>query len=107
VPHLVRLPEIDFIDDGDSKPVGIGKFLGVRPVMTFGNSDGDLAMLRYTMAGDGPRFAALLHHDDDVREHAYDRGSVVGTLDKALDYAQAHDWLIISMKDDFATVFLD
>jgi len=107
VPHLVRLPEVDFIDDGDGKPVGIGKFLGVRPVMTFGNSDGDFAMLRYTMAGDGPRFVALLHHDDDAREHAYDRVSSVGKLDKALDHAQANEWLVISMKDDFQTVFVD
>jgi phosphoserine phosphatase len=106
-PVLVKLPEIDAVNDGPGKPVGIDKFLGVRPVMAFGNSDGDLEMLQYVAAGDGPRFVAILHHDDGDREVAYDRGSHVGALDKALDYAQANDWLLISMKDDFATVFAD
>jgi hypothetical protein len=104
-PVLQRLAEVDFIDDGPGKPVGIGKFLGMRPVMAFGNSDGDLQMLQYVAAGDGSRLVALLHHDDSEREVAYDRHSTVGQLDKALDTAEDQKWLIISMKDDFRTVF--
>ena len=106
-PVLVKLPEIDAVNDGPGKPVGIGKFLGVRPTMAFGNSDGDLQMLQYVAAGDGPRLVAILHHDDGDREVAYDRGSHVGALDKALDYAQEQKWLLISMKNDFGTVFGD
>jgi phosphoserine phosphatase len=107
VPVLQRLAEVDFIDDGPGKPVGIGKFLGVRPIMAFGNSDGDLQMLQYVVAGEGPRLVAILHHDDGDREVAYDRGSHVGALDEALDYAQDQNWLLISMKNDFGTVFAD
>jgi phosphoglycolate phosphatase-like HAD superfamily hydrolase len=104
-PVLNKLPEIDAVNDGPGKPVGIDKFLGRRPVITVGNSDGDLEMLLYTEAGDGPRLMALLHHDDDAREQAYDKGSPVGALDKALTEANARGWTVISMKDDFATVF--
>lgn len=106
-PVLVKLPEIDAVNDGPGKPVGINKFLGRRPVMTFGNSDGDLEMLQYTAAGDGPRFMALVHHDDGEREVAYDRQSPVGKLDKALTEANERGWTVISMKDDFVTVFAD
>ena len=103
---LVRLPAIDFIDDAEGKPVGIYKFLGTRPVMTFGNSDGDLQMLQYTAAGEGPRFMALLHHDDAEREVAYDRDSPFGKLDQALVEARDRGWTVLSMKHDFATVFV-
>ncbi len=87
-PVLMKLPEMDAINDGPGKPVGIEKFLGRRPVMAFGNSDGDLEMLQYTAAGDGPRFMALVHHDDADREAAYDKGSTFGKLDKALTEAR-------------------
>lgn len=106
-PVLIKLPEIDAVNDGPGKPVGIEKFLGRRPVITVGNSDGDLEMLLYTEAGEGPRLMALLHHDDDAREKAYDKGSSVGALDKALTEANARGWMVISMKDDFGTIFVD
>jgi hypothetical protein len=87
-PVLFRLPRIDFIDDGPGKPVGINEFIGRRPILAFGNSDGDLQMLEWTAAGPGPRLMLLVHHTDSIREYAYDRQSSVGKLDKALDESQ-------------------
>jgi hypothetical protein len=104
-PVLVKLPEIDLIDDKEGKPVGIQSHIGRRPIMAFGNSDGDLQMLQWTTNGDGPRFALIVHHDDAEREYAYDRASHVGRLDKAWDEAKAKGWTIVSMKDDWATIF--
>jgi len=63
-PVIVRLPEIDFIDDKEGKPVAINKFIGRRPIAAFGNSDGDLQMLQWTAAGEGPRFCLYVHHTD-------------------------------------------
>jgi hypothetical protein len=102
---LMRLPQVDSIDDGPGKPVNIGRFLGKRPVAAFGNSDGDQAMLEYTTAGPGPRLAVLVHHTDAEREYAYDRDSRVGRLDKALDEAKAKQWVVIDMKSDWRSVF--
>jgi hypothetical protein len=104
-PVLVRLPEIDFIDDGVGKPVGIHKFLGRRPVFAFGNSDGDLQMLQWTAAGDSLRFMGLVHHTDAEREWAYDRESPVGRLDKALDEARSRNWTIVDMKRDWRVIY--
>ena len=104
-PVLIKLPEVDFIDDRDGKPVGIQRFIGRRPIAAFGNSDGDQQMLQWTTAGDDPRLAVLVHHTDDVREWAYDRQSHVGKLDKALDEAHAKNWVVVSMKEDWKTVF--
>jgi hypothetical protein len=104
-PVLMRLPEIDFIDDKEGKPVGIHKFIGRRPIAAFGNSDGDLQMLQWTAAGDGPYFCALVHHTDAEREWAYDRDSHVGRLDKALDAAKAAGWTVVDMKDDWKVVY--
>lgn len=104
-PVLVRLAELDFIDDRAEKPVAIEKFIGRRPIAAFGNSDGDLEMLQWTAAGDGPRFCLLVHHTDSKREWAYDRDSLVGRLDKALDQAKVHGWTIADMKRDWKTVF--
>jgi phosphoglycolate phosphatase-like HAD superfamily hydrolase len=104
-PVLMRLPEIDFIDDKNGKPVGIGKFIGRRPILAFGNSDGDQQMLEWTAAGSGARFMGLVHHTDAEREWAYDRKSHVGQLDKALDEALAKGWTVVSMKDDWKTIF--
>ena len=84
-PVLVRLPEINFINDKEGKPVGINQHIGRRPIAAFGNSDGDLQMLQWIVAGAGKRFALLVHHTDEVREYAYDRDSHIGKLDKALD----------------------
>jgi len=104
-PVLMRLPEIDFIDDGPGKPVGIQKFIGRRPVAAFGNSDGDHQMLQWTAAGEGPRFMLLVHHTDAEREWAYDRQSPIGRLDKALDEAHNRGWTVVDMKKDWKRVF--
>jgi phosphoserine phosphatase len=104
-PVLFRLPELNFIDDKEGKPVGIHQFIGRRPLAAFGNSDGDLQMLQYAVAGEGARLAFLLHHDDAEREYAYDRESHVGRLDKALDEAREKGWVVASMENDFKTVF--
>jgi hypothetical protein len=104
-PVLMRLPEIDFIDDGPGKPVGIQKFIGRRPIAAFGNSDGDLQMLQWTAAGEGPRFMLLVHHTDAEREWAYDRQSPIGRLDKAFDEAQRRGWTVVDMKKDWKRIF--
>jgi hypothetical protein len=104
-PVLVKLPEIDFIDDKEGKPVGIQKFIGRRPIFAFGNSDGDLQMLQWTAAGGGARFMGIVHHTDAEREWAYDRTSHIGRLDKALDEGQTRGWTIVNMKNDWRTVY--
>lgn len=105
-PVIMRLPEVDFIDDKEGKPVAINKFIGRRPILAFGNSDGDLQMLQWTAAGSGARFMGIVHHTDGARETAYDRESHIGRLDKALDEAKAKGWTVVSMKDDWKRVFL-
>ncbi len=104
-PVLMKLAQIEFVDDGPGKPVGINRFIGRRPVFAFGNSDGDQQMLEWTAAGDGPRLSGLVHHTDGEREYAYDRQSKVGKLDKALDEATAKGWPIVDMKNDWKVVF--
>jgi hypothetical protein len=104
-PVIARLPEIDFIDDKAGKPVGIQKFIGRRPLMAFGNSDGDFEMLEWTTSSPGPRFGMLVHHDDAVREWAYDRESHIGRLKRGLDEGPQRGWVIASMKNDWRRVF--
>lgn len=104
-PVLVKQAAVEFIDDGPGKPSGINRFIGRRPIVAFGNSDGDLQMLQWTVAGNGARLAALIHHTDGEREYAYDRKSHVGRLDKALDEAKARGWIVIDMKQDWRTIF--
>ncbi len=104
-PVIVRLPEIDFINDKVGKPVGINRHIGRRPIMAFGNSDGDLQMLQWTYAGDGPRFSLYVHHTDAEREWAYDRESHIGQLDKGLDEARAKGWTVVDMKNDWKTIY--
>jgi phosphoserine phosphatase len=104
-PVLMRLPQVDHVDDGPGKPVGIQKFIGRRPIAAFGNSDGDLQMLQYVSAGSGPSLALLVHHTDGERETAYDRTSSVGRLDKALDESKARNWVVVDMKQDWKKVF--
>ncbi len=104
-PILVRIAEVDFIDDKEGKPVGINSHIGRRPVAAFGNSDGDLQMLQWTQAGEGPSFMLLVHHTDAKREWAYDRKSKIGRLDKALDQAQKDGWTVVDMKKDWKTIF--
>jgi hypothetical protein len=104
-PVLVRLPEINFIDDKAGKPVGINQHIGRRPVMAFGNSDGDLQMLQWTTAGEGPRIGVIVHHTDAEREWAYDRASHIGKLDKALDLAAGSGWVVVDMKNDWNKIY--
>lgn len=104
-PVLVRLPEIDFVDDKAGKPVGINSHIGRRPIASFGNSDGDLQMLQWTAAGDGARLCLLVHHTDAQREWAYDRDSPVGRLDKALTEANQRGWTVVDMKRDWKTIY--
>ena len=104
-PVLMKEAKILFIDDGPGKPEGINHFIGRRPILAFGNSDGDQQMLQYTAAGSGARFMGLVHHTDAEREWAYDRHSHVGKLDKALDEADQRGWTVVDMKRDWRTVF--
>ncbi len=104
-PVLIRMPKIDFVNDKAGKPVGIYEHIGRRPILAFGNSDSDMQMIEYTMAGKGRRLGLFVHHTDADREYAYDRKSHVGTLDKALDQADANGWIIVDMKKDWKRVF--
>ena len=105
VPVLMREPKIDFIDDGPGKPVGIQKFIGRRPILAFGNSDGDQQMLQWTAAGTTARFMGLIRHTDGEREWAYDRNSHIGKLDRALDEAISRRWVVVDMKQDWKVIY--
>ena len=104
-PALVRQPKLNFLNDKAGKPVGIYQHIGRRPILAFGNSDSDMQMIEYTMAGAGKRMGLFVHHTDADREYAYDRKSHVGTLDKALDQAAANGWIIVDMKKDWKQIF--
>jgi hypothetical protein len=104
-PVLVRMSELNFLDDKGGKPIGINQHIGRRPILALGNSDGDLQMLQWTAAGGAARFMGLVHHTDAAREWAYDRTSAVGRLDKALDEAQAKGWTVVDMKIDWKRIF--
>lgn len=104
-PVLMRLPELDFIDDKEGKPVGIHKFIGRRPIAAFGNSDGDLQMLQWTEAEKGKRLMVYIHHTDAEREWAYDRESHIGRLDKGLDKAKEKGWTVVDMKKDWKVIY--
>ena len=104
-PTIVKLPGIEFVDDKVGKPVGIDSRIGKRPIFAAGNSDGDFQMLEYTMAGDGPRLALLVHHTDAEREFAYDRDSHIGKLERGLDEGPERGWLIVDMTRDWNTIW--
>jgi phosphoglycolate phosphatase-like HAD superfamily hydrolase len=104
-PMLIRLPEIQFIDDKAGKPVGIQTHIGRRPVAAFGNSDGDLQMLQWTAAGKGARLSVFVQHTDAAREWAYDRTSSIGRLDQGLDEARAKGWCVVDMKRDWNRIY--
>ncbi len=104
-PILLKLPEVNFIDDRAGKPIGINQFIGKRPIMAFGNSDGDYEMLRWTTSGPRPGFGLIVHHTDAEREYAYDRNSFVGRLDRALTEAPQRGWAVADMKRDWKRVF--
>ena len=105
MPVLMKEPKILLIDDGPGKPVGINQYIGRRPILAFGNSDGDQQMLEWTAAGAGARFMGLVHHTDAVREYAYDRESKIGRLDKAWDEAVRRKWTVVDMKNDWNTIY--
>lgn len=104
-PVLVRLPELNFYDDKEAKPVGIQQHIGRRPIAAFGNSDGDFEMLQWTTGGPGKRFGLIVHHDDAAREYAYDRKSPIGRLARGLDEAPRNGWTVVSMKKDWKRIF--
>jgi len=104
-PVLVRLPEVNFINDKGGKPVGINQHIGRRPIAAFGNSDGDLQMLQWTAAGSGSRFCLYVHHTDAEREFAYDRKSSIGRLDKGFDEAKAKGWTVVDMKKEWKVIY--
>ncbi|MFO1305519.1 MAG: HAD family hydrolase [Burkholderiales bacterium] len=105
-PVLVRLPQIDFIDDKAGKPVGINSHIGRRPIAAFGNSDGDRQMLEWTQAGGGARLMLLVHHDDAAREWAYGAASKIGTFsDSLMAEANKQGWTVVSMKGDWKRIF--
>jgi phosphoserine phosphatase len=104
-PVLVRLPEMNFIDDKEGKPVAINQHIGRRPIAAFGNSDGDLQMLQWTTAGEGRRLGVIIRHTDAEREWAYGRESHIGRLDQALDEAAERGWVVVDMKQDWGRVY--
>jgi len=105
---LLRLPEIYLVGDASGKPIGIQRHIGQRPILAFGNSDGDFEMLQWTTHGSGgARLGLILHHDDAKREYAYDRQSNIGRLDKALDEADESGWVVVSMKSDWNSMFAE
>jgi phosphoglycolate phosphatase-like HAD superfamily hydrolase len=103
--QLMRTPELGSFDDREVKVQNIGLHIGRRPILAFGNSDGDQQMLEWTAAGDGARFMGLVHHTDAQREWAYDRQSSIGRLDKALDEANAKGWTVVDMKRDWKKIY--
>ena len=102
---VVKIPELDLIDDKAGKPVGIHRYIGRRPIFAAGNSDGDFQMLEYTFSGKGPHFGMIVHHDDAEREFAYDRDSHIGQLVRGLDEGPKRGWTIVSMKDDWNRIY--
>jgi phosphoglycolate phosphatase-like HAD superfamily hydrolase len=106
LPELVKLPEMNFIDDKEGKPVGIHQYIGKRPVFAAGNSDGDYQMLQWTTSAPVyPRLGMLIHHTDADREWAYDRNSHIGRLDRGLDDAEKYGWVVVDMKEAWSLVY--
>jgi hypothetical protein len=101
----MMLPQLDVNNDKAVKPASIEAIIGKRPIAAFGNSDGDYQMLQWTSTAKGPRLSMIVHHDDAVREYAYDRDSSIGRLAEGLDNYRANGWQLISMKNDWATIF--
>jgi len=102
---IMKIPELNFIDDKAGKPVGIHQHIGKRPIAAFGNSDGDLQMLQYSSGTNGRSFQMYIHHTDSVREWAYDRESHIGRLDKGLDEATEKGWTVVDMAKDWKVIY--
>ena len=97
---ITHKAEADYLDDGPEKPIRIWSRTGRRPVLAAGNSNGDIPMLHFTQHADKPSLRLLVLHDDGEREFAYTSGA-----DQALERAAADGWTVVSVKDDWATVF--
>ncbi|MCD4730121.1 MAG: haloacid dehalogenase-like hydrolase [Bacteroidales bacterium] len=104
-PKIIRLPELEFIDDQEGKPLNIQKIIGKKPVFASGNSDGDLAMMQWTASNKLKSFMLYVHHTDSIREWAYDRESHIGRLDKGLDQANQDGWTVIDMEKDWGIIY--
>lgn len=102
---IVRYPEMNFYNNKADKVIGINSHIGRRPIAAFGNSDGDMQMLNYVTDGTGARLGMIIHHTDDKREWSYDRKSKIGHLNKGLDNAKEHDWIIVDMKADWKNIY--
>ena len=105
IPGIYRLPELDFIDDKEGKPLNIQKIIGKKPIFAGGNSDGDLAMMQWTSSNKLKNFNLYVHHTDSLREWAYDRESHVGRLDKGLEVAADKGWTLVDMSKDWKVVY--
>ncbi len=108
IPVLVRLPELEIFDEGGEKPVAIHHFIGRRPVLAFGNSDGDIQMLRWVVSGSGPRFAGFIHHPDAEHgqaDRACNGNMLSGKSDRALAQARTEGWTIVDVREDWKTIF--
>jgi hypothetical protein len=97
---ITHKPEADYLDDGPEKPVRIWNRIGRRPLLAAGNSNGDSAMLEFTHHADKPTLRLLVLHDDAEREFDYTTGA-----EKALSQAEIDGWTVVSMKNDWTTVF--
>ena len=97
---IMRKPEADVLDDGPEKPIRIWSRVGRRPLLAAGNSNGDIPMLDFTQHADKPTLRLLVLHDDDEREFDYTAGA-----EASLERAQAESWTVVSIKNDWSTVF--
>lgn len=104
-PVLDRRADVDLVDDGPGKPVGIQQVIGRRPVAAFGNSDGDFQMLEWTTSAPGARFGLLVHHTDAERAFAYDRASHAGRLARGLDEAASRGWILVDMRRNWKVIY--
>lgn len=99
--ELIRKAEIlPPINDREGKPVNINRYIGKKPLIAVGNSDGDIEMMEYTVIGQSSSLALLVHHDDEEREYSYTQGT-----EKALELAKKYNWKVISIKQDFRQVY--
>ncbi len=102
---ILRAAEMTFYNNNANKVLAINSHTGKRPIAAFGNSDGDLPMLKYTSDGDGERLSMIIHHTDEKREWAYDKKSDIGHLSKGLEQAKANGWYLVDMKNDWKVIF--
>ncbi len=104
-PRLQILPELGFNNDKEAKPMAIHQYIGKKPIIAVGNSDGDLQMLQWTDSNEYTSLPIYVHHTDAVREWSYDRQSIIGRLDEGLDQAKENGWTIIDMQQDWNVIY--